>query len=56
MPRMTGNRYFAEAVHAHGITHVFFVPTIMNTGPSSPAHPSGVARRSTPRSKSWSCE
>src|SRR3989440_7238719 len=29
MPRMTGNRYFAEAVHAHGITHVFFVPTIM---------------------------
>ena len=29
MPRMTGNRYFAEAVHAAGITHVFFVPTIM---------------------------
>ena len=29
MPRMTGNRYFAEAVRAHGITHVFFVPTIM---------------------------
>jgi acetolactate synthase I/II/III large subunit len=29
MPRMTGNRYFAEAVHAYGITHVFFVPTIM---------------------------
>src|SRR2546428_532305 len=29
MPRTTGNRYFAEAVHAHGITHVFFVPTIM---------------------------
>jgi acetolactate synthase I/II/III large subunit len=29
MPGMTGNRYFAEAVHAHGITHVFFVPTIM---------------------------
>src|SRR5213594_1415934 len=29
MPRMTGNRYFAEAVQAHGITHVFFVPTIM---------------------------
>jgi acetolactate synthase-1/2/3 large subunit len=26
---MTGNRYFAEAVHAAGITHVFFVPTIM---------------------------
>src|SRR2546428_13587016 len=29
MPRMTGNRYFAEAVHAYGTTHVFFVPTIM---------------------------
>src|SRR5437667_81339 len=29
MPRMTGNRYFAEAVHAYGLTHVFFVPTIM---------------------------
>jgi acetolactate synthase-1/2/3 large subunit len=26
---MTGNRYFAEAVRAHGATHVFFVPTIM---------------------------
>ena len=23
MPKMTGNRYFAEAVQAHGITHVF---------------------------------
>jgi acetolactate synthase-1/2/3 large subunit len=29
MPRMTGDRYFAEAVQAAGITHVFFVPTIM---------------------------
>ena len=29
MPRMTGNRSFAEAVHAYGTTHVFFVPTIM---------------------------
>ena len=29
MARMTGNRYFAEAVHAAGTTHVFFVPTIM---------------------------
>ena len=29
MARMTGNRYFAEAVHAADITHVFFVPTIM---------------------------
>ena len=22
MPRMTGDRYFAEAVHAYGTTHV----------------------------------
>ncbi len=29
MPRMTGNQYFAQAVHAYGTTHVFFVPTIM---------------------------
>src|SRR5512145_2651999 len=29
MPRMTGDRYFAEAMRASGITHVFFVPTIM---------------------------
>jgi acetolactate synthase I/II/III large subunit len=29
MPRMTGNRFFAEAVRASGTTHVFFVPTIM---------------------------
>ena len=29
MPRITGNRYFAEAVLAHAVTHVFFVPTIM---------------------------
>jgi len=26
---MTGDRYFADGVHAYGITHVFFVPTIM---------------------------
>ncbi len=29
MPRMTGNQYFAQMVKAHGISHVFFVPTIM---------------------------
>jgi len=29
MPRMTGDRDFAEAVHAYGTTHVSFVPTIM---------------------------
>ena len=27
MPRMTGNRYFAEAMHAYGVTHLFYVPT-----------------------------
>jgi len=26
---MTGNQYFAQMVKAHGISHVFFVPTIM---------------------------
>jgi acetolactate synthase-1/2/3 large subunit len=26
---MTGFRYFAEAMKAHGVTHLFFVPTIM---------------------------
>src|ERR671925_1328905 len=29
MPRMTGSRFFAEAMQSYGITHVFFVPTIM---------------------------
>ncbi len=29
MPRMTGNQYFAEMVKAYGISHIFFVPTIM---------------------------
>src|SRR5437016_14382635 len=29
MPRMTGNRYFAEALRAHEISHLFFVPTMM---------------------------
>ncbi len=29
MPKMTGNQYFAEMVKAYGISHVFFVPTIM---------------------------
>ena len=26
---MTGDQYFAEAVRAYGVTHLFFVPTIM---------------------------
>jgi acetolactate synthase-1/2/3 large subunit len=29
MPRMTGNRYFAEALKAYGTSHLFFVPTMM---------------------------
>jgi acetolactate synthase I/II/III large subunit len=29
MPKMTGSRFFAEAMQSHGVTHVFFVPTIM---------------------------
>jgi thiamine pyrophosphate-dependent acetolactate synthase large subunit-like protein len=29
MPRMTGSRFFAEAMQRYGVTHIFFVPTIM---------------------------
>ena len=29
MPRMTGSRLFAEMLKGYGITHVFFVPTIL---------------------------
>ncbi|HET9405528.1 MAG TPA: thiamine pyrophosphate-binding protein [Burkholderiales bacterium] len=29
MPRMTGSRMFAEMLKGYGITHVFFVPTIL---------------------------
>ncbi|GIW82008.1 MAG: acetolactate synthase [Gemmatales bacterium] len=29
MPAMTGSRYFAEALQAYGVTHFFFVPTIL---------------------------
>jgi acetolactate synthase I/II/III large subunit len=29
MPRMTGSRFFAEAMQRYGVTHVFFVPTIL---------------------------
>src|SRR6478672_792080 len=28
MPRMTGNRFFAEAMQGYGVTHLFFVPSI----------------------------
>lgn len=30
MPRMTGNRYFAEAMRGYGVTHLFYVTTIMD--------------------------
>ena len=29
MPRMTGSRLFAEMLKGYGVTHVFFVPTIL---------------------------
>jgi acetolactate synthase-1/2/3 large subunit len=29
MPRMTGNRYFAEMMRGYGVSHLFFVPTMM---------------------------
>src|SRR2546429_9878263 len=29
MAEMTGSRFFAEAMQSYGVTHVFFVPTIM---------------------------
>ncbi|MCD6364323.1 MAG: thiamine pyrophosphate-binding protein, partial [Planctomycetes bacterium] len=29
MPLMTGSRYFAEAMEAYGVSHVFFVPVIL---------------------------
>ena len=29
MATMSGSRFFAETVHGYGLSHVFFVPTIM---------------------------
>ena len=29
MPEMTGSRYLAEAIQAYGLSHLFFVPTIV---------------------------
>lgn len=29
MPQMTGARFFAEAMRGYGVTHIFFVPTII---------------------------
>ena len=30
MPRMTGNRFFAEAMRGYGVTHLFYVTSIMD--------------------------
>jgi acetolactate synthase I/II/III large subunit len=29
MALMTGSRFFAEAMQAYGVTHIFFVPTML---------------------------
>ena len=29
MPKMTGSKLFAEMMRGYGVTHVFFVPTIL---------------------------
>jgi acetolactate synthase-1/2/3 large subunit len=29
MPTMTGSRFFAEAMQAYGVSHIFFVPTML---------------------------
>ena len=29
MPRMTGNHFFAQAMKAYGVTHLFFVPSVI---------------------------
>ena len=29
---VSGSRIFAELIHAHGVTHVFFVPAILREG------------------------
>src|SRR6476620_12049588 len=29
MPQMTGSRYFAEMMQGYGVTHIFFVPTML---------------------------
>ncbi len=30
MPKMSGAQFMADALHAYGVTHVFFVPTILS--------------------------
>ena len=30
MPKMSGAQFMADALHAYGVTHIFFVPTILS--------------------------
>ena len=30
MPKMTGSQFMADALKAYGVTHIFFVPTILS--------------------------
>ena len=43
MPRMTGSRFFAETRHGYGVSHVFFVPTIV-TPALAAMGPLGITR------------
>lgn len=43
MPRMTGSRFFAETLHGYGVSHVFFVPTIL-TPALAAMGPLGITR------------
>src|SRR5918992_5595754 len=43
MPQMTGTRYFAEAIRGYGVSHVFFVPTIL-TPALAEMGPMGITR------------
>ena len=31
MPKMTGAQYLAESMKGYGVSHIFFVPTILST-------------------------
>ena len=43
MPRMTGNQYFANAMRGYGVSHLFFVPSIIG-GAMSLMDDAGVKR------------
>lgn len=46
MARMTGARFFAEAIRAYGVSHIFFVPTIL-TRALAEMEGMGIARVTT---------